>query len=102
MNDIIILYMGYELLLKKKREKSRKMWVHPLLSTRLSEGAFTITFQGLRKDSGKFFNYFRMSVSANDELLTTFVGQKLIKMDTNLRNAILVVHIFIDNNPVFN
>jgi len=88
MNDIIILYMGYKILLKKKKEKNRKMWVHPLLSTRLSEGAFSINFEGLRKDPVKFFNYFRMSVSAFDELLTTFVGHKLIKMDTNMRKAI--------------
>ena len=91
MNDIIILYMRYELLLKKKKEKNRKMWVRPLLSTRLSKGAFPITFESLKKDSVKYFNYFRMSVSAFDELLTTFVGHKLIKMDTNMRKAITPV-----------
>jgi len=64
------------------------MWVHPLLSTRLSKGAFSINFEGFRKDLVNFFNDFRMSISAFDELLTTFVGHKLIKMDTNMRKAI--------------
>ena len=59
MNDIIILYMGYEILPKKKKEKNRKMWVHPLVSTRLSDGAFSINFEGLRKDPVKLFILFR-------------------------------------------
>jgi len=90
MDNIVTLYMGYNLLVKKKENKqqNRKFWVHPLLSTRLSEGAFTINFHGLRRDPRKFFNYFRMSVSAYDELLTTFVGQKLTKIDTNMRKSI--------------
>lgn len=29
-----------------------------------------------------------MTVSAYDELITTFVGQKLTKMDTNMRKSI--------------
>jgi len=63
MNNIIVLYMGYELLLKKKKEKKiEKCWYIRI----------------------QIFNYFRMSVSAFDELLTTLVGPKLIKMDTNM------------------
>lgn len=43
MDDIIILYVAYELLVEKnKREKSKN--VDPLLSIRLSEEAFSITF----------------------------------------------------------
>lgn len=52
MDNIVILYMGYSLLVrkKKKKQKNRKFWVHLLLSTRLSEDAFTIHFHGLRRD----------------------------------------------------
>jgi len=34
------------------------------------------------------FDYFRMSVTAFKELLTILAGQKLTKMDTNMRKAI--------------
>ena len=64
------------------------MWVHPLVSSRPSEGAFTLVFEGLRRDPDKFFNFFRMTVSAFDELLCTYLGEKLLKMDTNMRKAI--------------
>jgi len=64
------------------------MWVHPLLTTRLSEGAFTINFEGLRKDQVKFSNYFQTSVFTFYELLTAFVGYKIIKMDKNMQKTI--------------
>ncbi|KAF0711574.1 protein ALP1-like [Aphis craccivora] len=56
------------------------MWVHPLLTTRLSEGAFTINFEGLRKDQTSVFTFY--------ELLTAFVGYKIIKMDKNMQKTI--------------
>ncbi|KAL4111886.1 hypothetical protein QTP88_015762 [Uroleucon formosanum] len=64
------------------------MWVHPLVSSRPSQGAFTLIFEELRSDPEKFFNFFRMSVSAFNELLSTYLGEKLLKIDTNMRKAI--------------
>lgn len=64
------------------------MWVHPLNSTRPSEGAFNLIFESIRKDQVKFFNYFRMSVSAFDELLTVYLGTRLLGIDTNMRKSI--------------
>lgn len=46
----------------------------------LSEGAFAINLLGLRRDLKTLFDY--------DELITTFDGQKLTKMDTNMRKSI--------------
>ncbi|XP_060857126.1 uncharacterized protein LOC132934786 [Metopolophium dirhodum] len=87
-DENIILFLGYRLLIKKKKKINRKMWVHPLVSSRPSEGALTLIFEGLRSDPDKFFNFFRMSVSAFDELLSTYLGEKLLKIDTNMRKAI--------------
>lgn len=64
------------------------MWVHPLVSSRPSKGVFILIFEGLRSDPDKFFNFFRMSVSAFNELLSTYLGTKLLKIDTNMRKAI--------------
>lgn len=52
------------------------------------EGAFTLIFEGLRSDPDKFFNFFRMSVSAFDKLISTYLGTKLLKMDRNMQKAI--------------
>jgi len=54
-DENIILFLGYRLLIKKKKTINRKMWVHPLVSSRPSEGAFTLVLEGLRRDPDKFF-----------------------------------------------
>jgi len=66
-DENIILFLGYRLLIKKKIKINRKMWVHPLVSSRPFEGAFSSVFEGFRRDPNKFFNFFRMIVSAFDE-----------------------------------
>lgn len=53
-----------------------------------SEGAFTLIFEGLGSDPDKFFNFFRLSVSVFDKLISTYLGTKLLKIDTNMRKAI--------------
>lgn len=64
------------------------MWVHPLNSTRPSEGAFNLIFESIRRDRVKFFNYFRMSVSTCDELLlTVYLGTRLLGIDTNMSKS---------------
>jgi len=87
-DENIILFLGYQLFIKNKKKINRKMWVHPLNSTRPSEGAFNLLFENIKKDPVKFFNYFRMSVSAFDELLTMYLGTRLLGIDTNMRKSI--------------
>lgn len=57
-DENIILFLGYRLLIKKIKKINRKMWVHPLVSSRPSEGAFTLVFEGLRRDPDKFLIFF--------------------------------------------
>ena len=44
---------------KKKKRMNRKMWIHPLISDRVTTGSFAVLYHELRNDSEKFFNYFR-------------------------------------------
>ncbi|KAL4107171.1 hypothetical protein QTP88_017555 [Uroleucon formosanum] len=41
-----------------------------------------------RRDPVKFFNYFRMSLSAFDELITVYLGTRILGIDTNMRKSI--------------
>lgn len=73
--------------LRKKRAKNRKWWVHPINSVRYSEGAFYCLYPRLRADSLKFFNYFRMSKATFDDLLYR-IKFHISRQDTNMRCAI--------------
>ncbi|MGL5028831.1 MAG: hypothetical protein ACRC6C_01750 [Wolbachia pipientis] len=61
------------LLLRKrvhwKKKAKRKLWVHPLLSERVQKGLFHTLYDDLQDDK-KFFQFFRMSKSSFDELLS--------------------------------
>ncbi|CAH1969361.1 unnamed protein product [Acanthoscelides obtectus] len=72
---------------RRKKQRNRQIWVHPLLESRYLEGAFFVLFQQLKEDETKFLNYFRMSVSSFDELLQR-VQTQLQRQDTNMRNCI--------------
>lgn len=58
------------------------------IGTRPSEEAFTLLFEKLRRDPVKFFNYFRMSISTFDELLTTYLRLISILKCNDYCNAI--------------
>lgn len=64
------------------------MWVHPLNSTRPTKDAFNLIFESIRRDRVNFFNYFQMSVSTFDELLTVYLETRLLGIDTNMRKSI--------------
>ncbi|CAH2003063.1 unnamed protein product [Acanthoscelides obtectus] len=72
---------------RRKKQRNRQIWVHPLLESRYLEGAFFVLFQQLKEDETKFLNYFRKSVSSFDELLQR-VQTQLQRQDTNMRNCI--------------
>lgn len=81
----IIAYLGLQI--TKKKKKNRRYWVHPIASSRLSEGTFYVLFYELRDDENKFFDYFKMSIKSYDELHHT-LKNILQKKDTNMRLAI--------------
>jgi hypothetical protein len=87
-----LLFGGCSQKTKEKKTRNRRVWVHPMLSTRLTMGAFYTLFNDLREDDGKFFNYFRMSPRSFDELYELYskLEDNLHEMDTNMRRCFLV------------
>ena len=72
---------------KRKQQRRERLWVHPITSARLTEGAHYLLFKELEKDPTKFFNYFRMSRPTFYELLT-YLEDSLQKQNTNMRACI--------------
>jgi hypothetical protein len=72
---------------KRRKTRNRRVWVHPMFSTRLTMGTFCTLFNDLREADGKFFSYFRMSPRSFDELYSK-LEDHLHKMDTNTRRCI--------------
>lgn len=65
----------------------RRWGTHPVLGNRLKTGQFHVMFQDHRRYPDKFFQYYRMSVSSFDELLSA-VSDKIMKQDTNMKKSI--------------
>lgn len=63
------------------------MLVHSL-STLPIEGAFNLLFQHLRKYDAKILNFLYMSVASFDELLHIMLSCKLMRTDTDVRQAV--------------
>jgi hypothetical protein len=72
---------------KRRRTRNRRVWMHLMLSTLLTMGAFHTLFNDLREDDGKFFSYFRMSPRSFYELYSK-LKDHLHKRDTNTRRCI--------------
>ncbi|CAK1592530.1 unnamed protein product [Parnassius mnemosyne] len=74
-----LLYRRY----KRRRQRQREYWVHPILRDRLTHGMFVTLYPKLRQYEPKFFNYFRMSIKSFDDLL------HVIKVDITGDSTIL-------------
>ena len=77
------------LLVKTKRKKGRRYWVHPIVSNRLLRGAFHTSFTELKEHPDKFVDYFRMSQESFDHLVTV-IGPRVVRKDTNMRKCVPV------------
>jgi hypothetical protein len=53
---------------RRRKEMRRQFYVHPIYSSGLLKGTFYTLYEGLREHPTKFSSYFRVSVSAFDEL----------------------------------
>ena len=51
--------------LKRRKQRNRKYWVHPILQDRPAHGMYTTLYPRLREHKTKFFNYFRMSLKSS-------------------------------------
>ncbi|CAI6374002.1 unnamed protein product [Macrosiphum euphorbiae] len=81
---IIFAYLVYKKYILKKK---RRYWVHPFTDSRLTCGIFYTSFNNLRENDEKFFNYFRMSVKSFDELAAK-ISTKIKSQDTCMRLSI--------------
>lgn len=54
---------------RRKKRKTRTIWIDPFLSARKSNGKFYCDYERLRKNPKKFRTYFRMSIDTFDQLL---------------------------------
>lgn len=76
------------ILLERRRKQKRKLfWVHPIISKRLFDGQFYKLFDSLREHPTKFFNYFRLSIDSFDTLVR-LLGRRISYQDTTLRLAV--------------
>lgn len=66
----IITVIAYMRRRKPKLKKKQKLWVHPFVADRPTNGKFCEIYSDLRKYPDKFFSYLRLSIGSFDELLT--------------------------------
>ena len=83
---VAIAYILYKR--KRRNQKKRRVWIHPVLQERSVKGHFKNLFEDLLNDEVKLYNYFRMSISTYHDLLTRLKGD-LQRNDTKSREAIL-------------
>lgn len=69
--DALCLWAVHRMMRKRRQERERKFWVHPILKTRLSSSYYITLYPRLRDHDENFFNYFRMSIKSFDDLLDT-------------------------------
>lgn len=72
---------------KRQKQRIRRYWEHPIVRMRCNYGSFQNLMSQLRRDEIKFFNYFRMSESTFDDLLSR-LRIDLTQQDTNMRRCI--------------
>lgn len=58
------------LIVRRRRRRQRKYWIHPITSERLTKGKFELLHSTLKKYPDKFFEYYRMSASSFDKVLS--------------------------------
>lgn len=71
------------ILRKRKNNRQKRFWVHPIVSGRLTNGQFYKLFDSLSEHPDKFFQYFRMSNTSFDYLLS-LVKKQIIHQDTRM------------------
>ncbi|CAI6344722.1 unnamed protein product [Macrosiphum euphorbiae] len=87
MNDKQMIALWLYNRRRKRQQKNRVFWVHPINARREEVGLFYTLFIDLRNDENKFFNYFRMSY-ASFGVLHGQLRDKLQRENTQFRNCI--------------
>ncbi|KAK5603227.1 hypothetical protein CRENBAI_012191 [Crenichthys baileyi] len=71
----------------EKRHRCQRPWVHEILQEREQFGEYHHLNQELRLDDGRFQQYFRLSRTQFEDLLSR-VGRRIGLRDTNYRRCI--------------
>lgn len=87
LSFLVTVILCVLLVIRHRRLRQRKWWIHPLLTNRKSEGMFFTLHHKLRKYPDKFFEYYRMSETSFDYLLSVVSGS-IKKKNTQLRECI--------------
>jgi hypothetical protein len=82
--EVVLVVLALQ---KRRKRRSRRVWVHPIVSARLTHGSFYTLYRELKEDNKNFFNYFRMSIASFDELYCTLKGS-FSGRDTTMRRYI--------------
>lgn len=72
-----------------RQKRTRRFWVHPLLSERLEKDLFATLYRDLEQDDDKFFHYFRMSRKSFSEL-KSILNDEISGINTVMRRCISV------------
>jgi hypothetical protein len=86
VEEAVYLWVFYQRM-KRRRQRFRKYWVHPILRNRLTTSLYVTLYPSLRNYEPQFFNYFRMSIKSFDNLLELIKEE--IKADANAILCIL-------------
>lgn len=73
--------------LRKKKISRRRMWVHPSLMNRKTDGEYHTLYRHLIDDEEKFLQYCRMD-SGTFEMILRKIEYKILKKNTTFREAI--------------
>ena len=72
---------------RRKKQRERHYWIHPILHDRLTHGMFTTLYPSLRNLEKKFLNYLRMSIKSFDDLLE-IIKEDITSSNTEMRDSI--------------
>lgn len=72
---------------RRVREARRRMWIHPSLLDRKTEGEYHTLYRHLINDEEKFVQYCRMD-SGTFEMILKKITPKIVKRNTRFREAI--------------
>lgn len=97
-DDILLGYMALKIITDRKKTKSRRFWVRPSLNRNVYSGSELL--RDLKRDDyglvpgqhsirSSFQNFIRMSANDFEELIC-LIGPKIVKLNTNYRDAIPV------------
>lgn len=82
-----VIYTLCAMLVVRRRRRQRIYWIHPIISERFIKGKFELLHGPLKKYPDKFFEFYRLSVSSFEKLLSK-IKVIITRKHTRLRDCI--------------